>query len=491
MGSLQKKYSQTKLKGQIFTPFFIVDKILDDIGFDNNSVIGKTILDPACGDGRFLIKIAERIIKFSDKNELSKNLEFIEGWDTDKEALSDAKQKLNELISNLNIKVDWKLKNVNSLKHKTNKKYDYIVGNPPYIRIQHLSEDLRTYIQQNYKFCKSGSTDIFLSFFELSLKLIAKDGICGFITPNTYFHTETAKYLRKYFEENKNIVQITNYKDIQLFDNATTYSAITIFNKIQQETFKYQSAIKENKFEESEISTASLKGSAFWQLSTDYQNVTKGIKLGEIAEIHVGVTTLADKAYIFDVEKIEKDYIWCQTKFKGLIKFEKAILKPIIKVSTLKNSDEPIKEYILFPYKNDKNGTKIIHEKELKNKFPLSYKYLKSIKNILDKRDNGKPNKVAWYAFGRSQGLSTSLGEKILFSPMNKEPNFIYSKNKDATFYSGYCIKYDGNVESLLKQLNSDRMKEFIQNSSRDFRDGWKAYNKKIVQEFVISTDEL
>ena len=116
----------------------------------------------------------------------------------------------------------------------------------------------------------------------------------------------------------------------------------------------------------------------------------------------------------------------------------------------------------------------------------MAYQYLLSVKDYLDKRDNGKPNKVAWHAFGRSQGLDTSFGNKILFSPMNKKPNFIYHINEEATFYSGYCIKYDGDYKKLLKQLNSERMEEFIRISSRDFRGGWKAYNKKIVQEFMI-----
>ena len=65
MATLFKEYSQEKLKGQIFTPFFIVDKILDDVGYASSNILGKKILDPGCGDGRFLVKIAERIIKIA------------------------------------------------------------------------------------------------------------------------------------------------------------------------------------------------------------------------------------------------------------------------------------------------------------------------------------------------------------------------------------------------------------------------------------------
>ena len=92
----------------------------------------------------------------------------------------------------------------------------------------------------------------------------------------------------------------------------------------------------------------------------------------------------------------------------------------------------------------------------------------------------------AWYAFGRSQGLDTSFGKKILFSPINNRPNFILIENEECTFYSGYCIKYDGDYNFLLEQLNSQRLADFIAVSSRDFRGGWKAYNKKALEEFTI-----
>ena len=79
MASLLKTYTDEKLIGKIYTPRFIVEKILDDIHFTSKNVVGKTILDPACGDGRFLAVVAERIIKYSAKEDLINNLEKIYG----------------------------------------------------------------------------------------------------------------------------------------------------------------------------------------------------------------------------------------------------------------------------------------------------------------------------------------------------------------------------------------------------------------------------
>jgi hypothetical protein len=51
---------------------------------------------------------------------------------------------------------------------------------------------------------------------------------------------------------------------------------------------------------------------------------------------------------------------------------------------------------------------------------------------------------------------------------MNHRPNFVYYDNPECTLYSGYCIKYDGDVKKLLLQLNSEQIQEFVSASSRD-----------------------
>ncbi|MDR2526728.1 MAG: N-6 DNA methylase [Rickettsiales bacterium] len=495
MASLVKKYKQEKLFGQIYTPNFIVCKILDDVGYNSIKILGKKIIDPACGDGRFLMEIVRRIIIFSPKNELKKNLECVFGWDIDEVAIEQCIINLNNLIKNENIHIEWNVIVADSIKKyvkndllTVNKslKFDFIVGNPPYVRIQHLDLKQREYIQKNYDFCKSGSTDIYIAFYELCINLMDNDGICGLITPNTFLFTETARQLRQYFSSSKKIIQITNYGDIQLFDNATTYSAITIFNAQRNKNFLFQKALTKRNFEERVINFNELQ-EPFWQLSTKTTEKIKGKKLKDICSIHVGITTLCDGAYIFPIKEIDNIYVYANTKFFGNVKIEKEILKPIIKGSKLKHSQETIKEFILFPYYKLNKKHVIIPENELKAKFPLAYNYLLSVKSKLDKRDNGTPNSVAWYAFGRSQGLDTSFGEKIIFSPMNRKPNFVFYQNPECAFYSGYCIKFNGDISKLISQLNSDRMEQFISVSGRDFCNGWKAYNKKIIENFDVA----
>jgi adenine-specific DNA-methyltransferase len=496
MASLAKEISRKKQLGQVYTPTWIVQKILDDMGYAGKSMLGKSVLDPACGDGRFLIEVVKRIMENSPSGQLLSNLEAVHGWDIDKQAVALCIQNLDELVKPLHLSVRWKIEVEDALQKLPTgelfgtgeaQQFDFIVGNPPYIRIQHLAEDQRRFIQRHYRFCQSGSTDIYIAFYELAFHLISPEGIGGFITPNTFLFTETARTFRNHLKNARTLVQITNYGTLQLFENATTYSSIVIFDRQKKLGFTYQYALNQRELQSRNIHFEELPSDKNWALDLPHTPQKSGAPLGSIAKIHVGITTLCDRAYIFSASPLDETLAIAHTKLRGDVHIEKALLKEAVKGSTLKNSLDPIREYVLFPYKKINGKHQIIPESELASQFPLAYAYLVSVKEELDKRDNGRPNPVAWYAFGRSQGLDTSFGKKVIFSPMNNKPNFVLYENEDCTFYSGYCIKYKGDYVQLLPQLNSPEMERFIAASSRDFRNGWKAYNKKVVAEFRVN----
>jgi methylase of polypeptide subunit release factors len=497
MTSLIKTYSEDKLKGRVYTPHFIVEKMLDEIEFYGDNVLNKRILDPACGNGNFLIEVVKRILKYAQKNELEKQLQNVYGWDIDHVAVAECINNLNKLVSPYHLHIQWNIHVKNSLYEidhfrsdtlfsKKSDKFDTIVGNPPYIRIQHLDYNQRQYIKKHYSFCKKGSTDIFIAFFELCFNLLSEKGIGILITPNTYFYTQTARAFREFIKQHQNIKKITNYKHLQLFEGVTTYCCITTFTKQKHDYLVYEEYKTPSNSTVKIIPYDRLRASDVFNFN--YVHIKrKGRKLKDICKIGVGVTILSDKSYIFPiVKKIDNHLVLVKTHYRGIIPIELQILKPIIKGSTYKGDEGHPKEWILFPYHKVDGKFKTIPEDMLRNNFPLAYQYLLSIKEILDKRDGGKPNPVAWYAFGRHQSLDSAFGKKIIFPPISKKPNFILSELEECTLYSGYFIKYDGDYHKLLNELNSKRMEEYIHAHSRDFRNGWKAYNKKVLENFEV-----
>ncbi|WP_129630271.1 N-6 DNA methylase [Candidatus Oscillochloris fontis] len=73
-----------KRKGHFLTPASVVDSMLDALGYTGRVMIGRNLLDPACGSGSFLLRAARRyrtalIESLCQRNSLPVGIESIEG----------------------------------------------------------------------------------------------------------------------------------------------------------------------------------------------------------------------------------------------------------------------------------------------------------------------------------------------------------------------------------------------------------------------------
>ena len=60
---LTKTKKRTKEQGEVFTPDWLVKEMLDKLPEELFTDPSKTFIDPACGDGNFLIQVLDRKIK--------------------------------------------------------------------------------------------------------------------------------------------------------------------------------------------------------------------------------------------------------------------------------------------------------------------------------------------------------------------------------------------------------------------------------------------
>ncbi|MEA2032512.1 MAG: TaqI-like C-terminal specificity domain-containing protein [Euryarchaeota archaeon] len=70
LGTLYQRYfdkETRKALGEFYTPKEVVEYILDAVGYDGRGVIGKRLLDPACGSGTFLVEALRRYLKASEE----------------------------------------------------------------------------------------------------------------------------------------------------------------------------------------------------------------------------------------------------------------------------------------------------------------------------------------------------------------------------------------------------------------------------------------
>ena len=492
---------QKKVHGVIYTPREIVEKIygLANIEFCKGRI---SLCDPSCGEGAFLEHAVRQICSLdAPAAELKGMLSRLAGFDIDSKALALCRQRLEDAArSRIKSPIDWKLHCLDATAsariEKHFNRFDYVVGNPPYVRIQHLGSRRRATFAGRWSLY-SGNSDLFFIFFELGLRLLKPHGTLAYITPNSFASSQAGKNLRDFLASHTNLTHLVNYRDQQVFGNATTYSMITVAEKKAPEKASkvsvesVQAGCRGRKFRipQSRLDKAPwllLSNSTVRRLAAMKK---EGIPLREIAEINVGIQTLADDVFILNAGRQtrigKRQCIECQGR-KGSVLIESEITRPIVKASVMKNGRDVISRRIVFPYDAD---ARLYSEAFIRKNYPRAHAWLVANKPRLLGRDKGTFDRKLWYAFGRNVSIRKGFGPKILTASMNPSPNFQVCSARGSTFYSGYSIKPVAGIglAPLAQELNSREMAFWISCVSRDYRSGWKSYAKSFIQDYPVS----
>lgn len=97
---------------------------------------------------------------------------------------------LNEIAKENGIEnVKWNIINSDYLRWKEPIKYQYVVGNPPYITYQELKKEEREYVRAKFESCKKGKFDYCYAFIEKSIKSLDINGRMAYLIPSSVFKT--------------------------------------------------------------------------------------------------------------------------------------------------------------------------------------------------------------------------------------------------------------------------------------------------------------
>ncbi|MEJ2293934.1 MAG: N-6 DNA methylase [Candidatus Lokiarchaeota archaeon] len=188
-------YAERKKLGEIYSPQFIVDKILDETGFyDTNCDGNKSIIDISCGAGSFLVQAVRRVACILCQINILYTLFFI------------IKQILM-MDSEFQIPI-FHIYNRNIFSTKVDHKYDYVIGNPPYLFIREISEEQKLIIEKGEFETAQGQYDYYQLFIEIGIKMLNSDGILGFIIPDSILALSNRHIIRKYIYDHTLIKEI-------------------------------------------------------------------------------------------------------------------------------------------------------------------------------------------------------------------------------------------------------------------------------------------
>lgn len=288
--SHQLRYSneRRKLQGVHYTPDMIIEYIIRRIlqpyfeKGDSKLIQDIAILDPACGSGLFLLKAFDILCSFwrqyfgslrpKDVRYILENNLY--GVDIDASAVQATKDNLTRKAQEFrveNIDLEHKILQGDALMWPASYPqqemafnveesaeafhwwqefpqifarggFDCIIGNPPYIRIQHIQplERRRRYVEL-YETAR-GRFDIAGLFIELANYLAKPGGRIGYIVSNKILSTNSASDLRDYILDHSRLVEIIDLADTKLFEAAVLPMILILEkNPAQVKSFVYGS----------------------------------------------------------------------------------------------------------------------------------------------------------------------------------------------------------------------------------------------------------
>ena len=108
--------------------------------------------------------------------------------------------------------------------------FDVVVSNPPYINVENLSGEMRSYLFDNYQACEK-RTDIYIAFLEKSLSLLNGEGLMCFIIPAAFTKQQYATKMRQTLVLNHTIQELVDASSYRIFENAVVYNIILMVAK--------------------------------------------------------------------------------------------------------------------------------------------------------------------------------------------------------------------------------------------------------------------
>ncbi|MCJ7529686.1 MAG: hypothetical protein MUO64_01480 [Anaerolineales bacterium] len=145
------------------------------------------------------------------------------------------------------------------------------------------------------------------------------------------------------------------------------------------------------------------------------------VKLGDVAKrIFQGFKTGADPVFILEERANGKYY---SNALESEILIETKYLRPLYKSGEMKRyALYKNSRFVIFPYRNGS----LIDWNEITAKAPKTASYLKSCKEILAKRENGRWAGSQWYCYSRNQALEIISSAKILTADLNPSANYCF-----------------------------------------------------------------
>lgn len=454
------------------------------------------ILEPSCGDGAFVLPLVDALIS-EVPNWNDETLDaFLLAFDVSKKSIAHVKSAVAERLEGAGcpkcvierLLARWFLCE-DFLLHDFDKKFDVVIGNPPYIRFDNLSPEKQRLYKMRY--CTfSERCDIYVPFFERSLSMLSTHGVLSFICSNRFVRSSYGKCLRQMISDSYHVALYLNMEHAQPFEmEVSAYPAVYVIDRrVGHETYSGEiAALNGNALQSFRTGVAKSRLSRFdkWYSGGDAWVTTSAAEKTYFETIVNTFPTIEESARGTRVGigvASGADDIYVNPQINANI--EDACLLPLVASEDIRGGRiEWNRRYMLNPYDHHDDRQML----DL-SRFPKVRAYLNQHAKRLKARYCAKMHPDAWYRTLDRIKYSTFKSAKILLPDIQRGGNVALDERGEYyPHHNVYWIMSETwNLRALCVMLRSSFVTDQVRRVSVQMRGGSIRYQAQNLRNVHI-----
>lgn len=265
--------------GEVFTRRWVVEVLLDLTGYTTDRDLGSLhLVEPSCGSGAFLSPVVERLIASAQtyERDLASLGGAIRAYDLQAEHVKVSRELCRDLLITNGAPVsiaealadEWINHADFLLPEIDDRAADVVIGNPPYIRYDDISDDRVARYRSTWPTMR-GRGDIYVGFIERSLRLLKPGGKVGFICADRWMRNQYGADLRELVASDYAVEHIWTMHDVDAFElPVSAYPAITVLGNHAQASAVVADTTGEFGAASARALTKAAQGKRFEEFST-------------------------------------------------------------------------------------------------------------------------------------------------------------------------------------------------------------------------------
>jgi adenine-specific DNA-methyltransferase len=225
-------------KGVVYTKRWVVELLLDLAGYKSETnLVDAVAVEPAAGDGAFLGPMIERLVDSCQRlnRPLSDCKSALIAYELDDRSAELARNLAADILLKHGMKrlaaerlaAAW-VRTGDYLFDATTVEADFVIGNPPYVRLEDIPEEIASYYRDAYPTMR-GRADLYVAFFEAALRQLKDRGTCAFICADRWMRNQYGAELREVVTSGYSVDVVIEMHNADAFhDEVDAYPAITV-----------------------------------------------------------------------------------------------------------------------------------------------------------------------------------------------------------------------------------------------------------------------